>query len=77
MHGYRAVLVSLVELGRTAEARQYAGIIFTKFNAAMTAFLAVRYPEFLVDDYDAYCVSLAKGGLVLRDGMLTRLRELD
>jgi hypothetical protein len=43
----------------------------------MTAFLAVRYPEFLVDDYDAYCVSLAKGGLVLRDGMLTRLRELD
>ena len=75
-HGYRAVLVSLVELGRTVEARQCADIIFTKFNGAMTAFLAVRYPEFLADDCDAYCASLAKGGLVQRDGVLTRVSEL-
>ena len=75
VHGYRAVLVSLAELGRTVEARQYADVIFTKFNREMTAFLAVRYPEFRADDYDAYRASLAKGGLALRDGVLTRVSE--
>jgi adenylate cyclase len=71
--GYRAVVVALAELGRLDEARQYADVIHTRFNREMRAFLSSRWPEWRETDYAAYVASLAKGGLVLRDGVLTRV----
>jgi adenylate cyclase len=69
--GYRALVVALAELGRIDEARQCADIIHRRFNGEMRAFLTTRWPEWRDADYSAYVASLAKGGLVLRDGVLT------
>ncbi len=71
--GYRALVVALAELGRLDAARRYADVIHTRFNREMRAFLSSRWPEWREADYAAYVASLAKGGLVLRDGVLTRV----
>lgn len=71
--GYRALVVALGELKRWTEAQEYADIIYTRFNKEMTTFLTTRRPEFREEDYKCYVASLAKGGLVLRDGVLTRV----
>jgi hypothetical protein len=71
--GYRALVVALAELGRIDEAHQCADMIHGRFNSEMRAFLTTRWPEWREVDYDAYVASLAKGGLVLCDGVLGRV----
>ncbi len=71
--GYRALVVTLAELGRLDEARQYADVIHTRFNRELRAFLSNRWPEWREADYAACVASLAKGGLVLRNGELARV----
>ena len=71
--GYRALVVALAELGRIDEAHEHADIILQRFSAEMCAYLSGRRPEMREADYAAYVASLAKGGLVLRDGVLTRV----
>jgi len=62
--------VALAELGRIDEARAYASLLYTRFNDDIRAFLTTRWREFRETDYATFVASLAKAGLVLRDGML-------
>jgi len=71
--GYRHCLVALVMLGRTAEAREYADIIYTRFARELAAFLSTVWGEWRQQDHDAYVAVIAKGGLVLRDGGVARV----
>ena len=73
VYGYRAIVAALAELGRIEEAHQYADLIYTRFNSEAREFLTSRWPEWREEDYAAYVASLAKGGLILRGGMLTRI----
>jgi adenylate cyclase len=71
VYGYRAIVAALGELGRIDEAHQYADLICIKFDSEIREFLTSRWPEWREVDYVAYVASLAKGGLVLRDGALS------
>ena len=71
--GYRANVIALAELGRIEEARQYADVIYTRFNSEMRLFLSTRLPGWRAADYAAIVASHAKAGLVLRDGVLLRV----
>jgi adenylate cyclase len=71
--GYRACVIALAELGRIDQAHQYADVIHTRFNDEMRISLSARTPGWRALDYARFTASLAKGGLVLRDGVLTRV----
>jgi adenylate cyclase len=72
-NGYRTLVIALAELGRIEEARQYADVLYTRFNGVMCSLLSKRWGEFREMDYAAIVSSFAKVGLVLREGVLTRL----
>jgi tetratricopeptide (TPR) repeat protein len=68
--GYRHCCAALTELGRIDEARYYADELFSRFAGELTSFLAVRWGEWREPDYARYTATLARAGLVLRDGVL-------
>jgi hypothetical protein len=70
--GYRSVVSGLAELGRLNEAHPYVDALQTKFSGDMQAFLSIRFEEWREADYAAVVASLAKAGLALRKGKLTR-----
>jgi adenylate cyclase len=65
--GYRALVAALAELGRIAEAHQYADTLQIKFSDEMRVFLSGQLPNWRERDYQTFVASLAKGGLVLQD----------
>jgi tetratricopeptide (TPR) repeat protein len=71
--GYRMLVVALAELGRLDDAHRYADVLHSRFNGEMHAFLTTRWPEWREIEYANFVASLAKGGLVLRDGLLLRV----
>lgn len=71
--GYRHCFVALVGLGRMDEAKYYRDIIFERFAKELTYFITVRWGEWREEDHRLYVDTLAKGGLVLRDGVLARV----
>ena len=54
------------------EARYYADQLFSRFAKELTSFLTVRWGEWREPDYARYTATLARAGLVLRDGVLLR-----
>ena len=76
--GYRHCLATLVGLGRMAEAAYYADTIYTRFPKEIAGFMAmqVHWGEWREADHAIYVETLAKGGLVLRDGVLGRVAPL-
>lgn len=73
--GHRILVASLAELGRLDEAHHHADRIMERFQSDVTAFLSQRWPEWEPENYARYVASLAKGGLVMRDGGLTRVNN--
>jgi adenylate cyclase len=70
--GYRHCCAALTELGRMDEARYYADQLFSRFAKELTSFLTARWGGWREPDYRRYTATLARAGLVLRDGVLLR-----
>jgi adenylate cyclase len=73
MASYRHCMAALTELGRREEADYYADILFERFAAHVTWFLTTRWQEWREVDHNRYIATMAKGGLLMRDGVLTRV----
>jgi tetratricopeptide (TPR) repeat protein len=71
--GYRVLLTALAELDHYDEAHHCADLIYARFPDEMTALLSTRWPQWRESDYSAHVASIAKGGLVMRNGKLFRI----
>lgn len=70
---YRHCFVALTEMGRDGEAKYYADILCERFAKELVYFATVRFGEWREEDHARYIASIAKGGLVVRDGALARV----